>query len=738
MPVYDAPDYSIDFNKTLGGALASIPEQIIGKGGTPDLTDPMSTYKYLEKRRETIIDSVRQRPLLRLWDKDHRSTSARSPPEKSVMVEEVMTDSGSGTIAIRRDNWLSDFILLDRRMEEDVHVTLDPIATKTGWESRWGGKMINCNAKRDSSGLHSVELELLSNREHAKHVLAGANPISPPEVQLPKAWILPWNCRTAMMITWFINLARQFFPFLAIPTNIANPGAWLSGTGILQGLNPLSWPIQPQYINPIFDQSRFTVLTSRWQDMHTISGPILADAGCMMRAYTWLPEDKTSPHPELRLGLKELPFIGDIIAEIGEKTGIPTDLDELIRPTRPAIIMATEDKSGVTGLTGTLLDGPINLVAATLDDLITEQLASVVDLDNDFDEGKTDPFFRKLLGAAPSRPWPVFLDGEYSAITESQHTLHSSTAKTIMVGSKSPGWVNQLQTFLIKWGLSQISYSIQLYIGGVTADEVTAPEIPATPGLEEIYQGQLDDCVSRDTKVEGPDGVWRIDKLAEHGGPFRVWSITPTGKRVAATAVFAFKKGTADLFAYTLANGRSITVTGDHRFLTDTGFVRAHTIEVGSRIALSDGGFSPVVNIEFVGVDDFYDMHVPGWENYAAEGMWHHNTLLAWQRYTDLTRAIRAGDFGFLEHFEQGSGSAYTVSGVLDIRTGQWKTQALQQLQGRRPQRGTAAAQRGLRARRPNAVPDGQRVPRRPALLLEVRVGSRNADHRRPDHRQAR
>jgi hypothetical protein len=52
------------------------------------------------------------------------------------------------------------------------------------------------------------------------------------------------------------------------------------------------------------------------------------------------------------------------------------------------------------------------------------------------------------------------------------------------------------------------------------------------------------------------------------------------------------------------------------------------------------------------------------------------DTLLAWQRFTDPIRALRMGDFGFLEHFERGSGSAYTISGVLDIRTGHWKTRA--------------------------------------------------------------
>ena len=32
------------------------------------------------------------------------------------------------------------------------------------------------------------------------------------------------------------------------------------------------------------------------------------------------------------------------------------------------------------------------------------------------------------------------------------------------------------------------------------------------------------------------------------------------------------------------------------------------------------------MKIEPLGVWDFYDMHVPGPENYAAEGYWNHNT----------------------------------------------------------------------------------------------------------------
>ncbi len=487
-------------------------DRIIGATQAPTVGDPMSAYRYLEARRRTQVAETKQRPLLRLWDKNMQFIGTIAQ-EKSVRVEEVMADSGTGTCVIRRDNWLSDFILYDRRAEEDLHFTLDPNPTNRSWRTRWGGKVTGVTAKRSNDGLHTVEMEMVHNREHVKHLLAGANPIFPPEIQFPKMFVLPWNCRTAVSLTMFINLARQFFPLLSIPTNIFNPGAWLGVADIIGGFDPLLWPVQVQFVNPLFDQSRTTILTSRWTDIHTVTAPLLEDAGCMIRAYTWLTEDKDSPHPEL-----------------GTLAG------QLARPHRNAVILAVEDKSGVTGPTGTLLDGPINLIASTADDMITETLSSVIDLDRDND-GQTDPLIRKWFGVAPKPPWVVFKDGEYSGIVESQRTMHGATAKTIMIGGRSPGWVNQLQTFGIKYALSELSAVISYGLG--------AYQQPGTPGLEELYQGQLDD------------------------------------------------------------------------------------------------------------------------------------TLLAWQRFTDPIRAIRMGDFGFLEHFEQGGGgTAYTVSGILNLRSGHWKTRA--------------------------------------------------------------
>jgi len=80
--------------------------------GPPLPDDPVLQYRYLHARRQNITGANAQRPLLRLWDK-HMNYVGQIAQERSVRVEEVMADTGGGTCVIRRDNWLSNFILYD-------------------------------------------------------------------------------------------------------------------------------------------------------------------------------------------------------------------------------------------------------------------------------------------------------------------------------------------------------------------------------------------------------------------------------------------------------------------------------------------------------------------------------------------------------------------------------------------------------------------------------------------------
>lgn len=501
-----------DFTTHVGKALAPI-----GEGGPPNpLTAPIAAYRYLDARRQVIDAEAKTKPLIRLWDNNMRFIG-NIASEMSVSAEELLHDTGAAEIVIREDDWLVDLMRRDVRKDQDLHITIDPYPNRRNWRWRWGGKVTNVRVKRDENGSRTITLECSHNREHWKHLLAGATPFSDPAVQPLKAWLLPGNTRTIIATTAFINLARNFYPILALPSNTLNPGAWIGEASNLKNLRILNWPIQVQFVNPLIDQSRFSVIMSRWSDMHSVSDALLRDAGCNVRAYTWLPEDEDSPHPEL----------ADLIGQ------------ERARPSRACVVLAVEDNSGVSGPTGTLLDGAINLVAATADNLITEVLYP---LDKDGD-GETDPFFRRILKVAPRVPDVTFRDTERSSIISAEHSMFKSKATKILTGGKSPGWVNQAQTFAIKYALSEISYAI-FYVLGPAEESALQP--PGTPGLEEVYQGQFDDM------------------------------------------------------------------------------------------------------------------------------------LLAFIQITDPIRASRAGSYGYLEHFEQGSGTAWTISSALTLREGHFKTRPYQ------------------------------------------------------------
>lgn len=457
-------DLPLDFTRQIGGNMQS---GLIGALSAPvPASDPMAAYRYLRGRRDIIAAAGKQRPLIRLQDKnlDHLAVIGN---EISCVAEEVATESGSATVVLRGGDYLADFVRKAVRLEEDLHLSVDPIPSKPSWRTRWGGKITCINAKRNSSGIHTVELQATSNREHLKTLLVGATPLSPPEFQPLKMWFLPGNARTICAATLAINLARLYSQPLSFITNILNPAGWFQGG--VSNIDPLSWPLQVQFVNPLLDQSRTSILIGSWTDFHSTTADLLQDAGVIARAYTYFTEDEDNPHPEL-----------EALAGAGA---------ELARPHRNCVVFAFEDKSGYEGPTGTAVDGVINLFASTADDLITE---TVFPIDTD-DDGNVDPLFRRILGVAPDKPWAIFWENQHSGIVDAGYVQHKGPVLTAMTGGHSPRIVNDLQTFGIQYGLAKLS---EVMIGGF--------QLPGSPGLDSLYQGQLDDTLFAHMRFTDP------------------------------------------------------------------------------------------------------------------------------------------------------------------------------------------------------------------------------------------
>jgi hypothetical protein len=486
-----------------------------GINGAPNgTTDSVSSINYIMNKRGVIERSAQQRPMVRLADKD-LNIIGELTGELSQEFEEIMSDSGSAKYVLHVSNWLVDYIVNLTHVEEDLHLIFDPFPNNRTWRNRWGGKMHTINVQRKSDGTSIVEMQAVSNREHMKKLLFAANPFLMPEVQLPRMWLLPGPTRSVLFMSGFVNLARLFVPGLSFITNIFDPVSWLNpfNASSLFDVNPLNWPIQVAFVDPVLDQSRWTVLGATWTNWHDASQDILKDSGCMARAYTWLTEDVDSPHIELvSLTSIALDLVGSILQELiginpSLATSLMNDVASVIRPGRNCVIISFEDKSGQTGPTGTAFDGLLNVLGVTLDDLVSSTLMNtntgltldgepLVDL-----QGNSVPIFESLLGVAPAPPKVIWREGQFMGQIEANHLMHKGSPRTVMTGSKSPKLVNDLQTFGIKWALSQLSDLINpLFLSPAN----TAYQTPLTPGLDELYQGQLDNVLFAWERITSP------------------------------------------------------------------------------------------------------------------------------------------------------------------------------------------------------------------------------------------
>lgn len=437
------------------------PFALAGYRGASAKRDPVATWNEVTARRRVIDEESKGQKLYRLWDKSLRYIGTVHT-HKSLDAEKMQHDSGTGTVVLRGSDWLVKFLRTDVRAEEDLNFTIDPYPHRRTMKRRIGYKVTDVEVGRAEDGEVTVTLHIIEQREHWKHIFLGATVFAPPEAQPIKAFLLPANCRTAIATAGAANLARLFNPALAVFTNLLNPGAYVGALlGAPNNFSMLNHPIQMQFVNPITDTSRLTCLMSRWQDAHAVTESMLRDAGCQLTAYVWLEEDEEGPHPELEL------LVGKAAA----------------RPKRNCIILAAEEKSVYQGITGLAPDGAIKLLASTGDDLITQTLFAEYDENGD---GVTDPLIRKWFGAAPEVPSLVFRDGERSAIVTSEHHMYKYKAKHIMTGGKSPAWLNQVQTFLIRYAISKIAEAITS-IPGAPA------QIPGSEGIENVYQNQGDD-----------------------------------------------------------------------------------------------------------------------------------------------------------------------------------------------------------------------------------------------------
>lgn len=612
---------------------------------TVETIDFDQVFNDIVERLKTDETRRLAKPLVRLWDGDWNFRGeVYNEIEASFQV--INNETGKGTIVLPATYYLSRWMTdVDARAgHKNIFITVDYQGT------RWSGALDELRQEKDETGYRTVTATFLHDYEHLKHIIAYSNPFLPPEIQFPRLWIMFGPAKWALKLTLLVNLMRLENNMWTLPDDPLKPDnpSWsdLTMSQWSQAVTPLTFED---------DHSVFAIVHSRFKNMHDASKKIVADAQLTWEPRRYLDGD---PPPWPGANLRHGCLVWDLVDHSGW--------------------------DGETSFGGNIFTGLIRAFTTIGSDGMTEG----IDVINDptFPAEYSQPGY---LGTIPRAPGIILRDGKRTGVQTNSFKYQPASDVGVVTGGHSMPGVNEL-----------ISASIQM-AGDLIAAMVGIP--PVGGAADAILKPLYTDCVSGDTVIHGPDGDHRIDELAKHGNMFRVWALTPNGEKIPAVALIAFKKGQADLFEYKLTCGRSIKATAEHRFLTRTGWLRGAEIRPGSEIAtvsdadpissdsyvpktvpydedydgIQDGNavaFSRVAEVVALGESDFYDMHVPIWENYAANGVWNHNTILAFMKWKDIGRAQDLGWSHFHETWGEGADRAYTLAALIALRTGMWRT----------------------------------------------------------------
>jgi hypothetical protein len=290
------------------------------------------------------------------------------------------------------------------------------IITVNGY--RWTGRVDTASWDL-VDGVATYTLQLISDWQWFHRVLVWPNFAFPIEFQWPKEAIYIGPACTVLATMTFEQAIRLQFGLWEIVNNILNPAAWFASAMMKEGLLT---PLAVVPVNPLTDTSKWVAISGRMDSIATLAEQVCKDNGIDMSATAWLPGDE-QPAPDW------------------------------YTLTDACIVIRFVDKSGVTGPTGTIIDGLIKDAVDIADSVLGEVLDPLADSEYRPEGINLAP----ALGVNWQRPWTVLLpDVPRSGLKECHITEHHPLAYTVIGGGRSPQWVNQLIDVIIETLMSQL------------------------------------------------------------------------------------------------------------------------------------------------------------------------------------------------------------------------------------------------------------------------------------------
>lgn len=190
----------------------------------------------------------------------------------------------------------------------------------------------------------------------------------------------------------------------------------------------LNTPIYVCHVNPLFDQSPFVAITSRMESIATVIDKLITGYGITVEVELWLPGD---PQP-----------------------------DEWSRLRLPTYVVRVSDRSNVTGPTGTILDSIVKQLVLIEGSVFGNVLAPFLNPRGEY--APDGVFIAPRVGVNFVKPWALLIDHPRGPMESFEIVDHHPQGWQIVIGGRSPKWINDIINATTSWILDCLMIVIGL------------------------------------------------------------------------------------------------------------------------------------------------------------------------------------------------------------------------------------------------------------------------------------
>jgi hypothetical protein len=356
----------------------------------------------------------------------------------SLEAEFKRNDMGQATIVLKSSDPLCPLIM-------QCVTTTVPVTIQLGANMRWSGRVNSYAYSLDDKNT-TLTVQCVDDFTWFSRIMVWPNYLLPIQVQVPTNAIFVGpiiSCALTMVAeqAWRLQSGANEFFNNAVSFDLdweAWIGTFLESNGNTTEM--LMCPIVVQNIDPLFDTSPWVALTGRMDKIYDLLKDSLMMYGCSLTAELWLPGD---PQPS-----------GDWL--VGQ---IPLETDLV----QPCILVSCVDRQGVTGPTGTFIDGLIEDTIDLTDSIFGTTLAPFLNPNNEYYPANLGINIAPALGVNFVPSWVVFNGDESigdNPLLNYKLTGYHPIAYQVIGGGKSPQWLDDLINATLEFWIDALEITV--------------------------------------------------------------------------------------------------------------------------------------------------------------------------------------------------------------------------------------------------------------------------------------